>query len=128
MNMNITSLKVFLIAMASLLATGCATRSLYDWGGYDTMLYRSYKSPEKAEELRTELELHITKMELSQKQVAPGLYAELGTFYLQAGDSEKAVGFYARERDAWPESRGLMDAMIVNVSKRGRASKAEVKP
>ena len=33
---------------------------------------------------------------------------------------------YTKERDAWPESKGLMDALINNVTKRTGA-KAEVK-
>ena len=77
-------------------------------------------------EFRQGLELHIAKMEQSQQKTAPGLYAELGTLYLQAGDSTKAVAMYTKERDAWPESKGLMDALINNVAKRTTV-KAEVK-
>lgn len=90
------------------------------------MLYQSYKNPEKAVAFREGLELHITKMEQSKQKIAPGLYAELGTMYLQSGDSAKAVAMYTKERDAWPESRGLMDTLINNVAKRNIA-KAEVK-
>lgn len=117
---------LFLLACAVFL-TGCANRnSLYQWGGYDAMLYQSYKNPEKAVAFREGLELHITKMEQSKQKIAPGLYAELGTMYLQSGDSAKAVAMYTKERDAWPESRGLMDTLINNVAKRNIA-KAEVK-
>ncbi len=100
---------------------GCAQRGMYQWGGYDAMLYQSYKSPEKVSDLRLGLETHIGKMERSQLKVAPGLYAELGTLYLQAGDSGKAIAMYTKERDAWPESKGLMDALIDNVGKRAAA-------
>ena len=111
----------------ALLMTGCASNNnLYQWGKYDTLLYQSYKNPEKAVEFRVGLEEHIAKMEQSKQKTAPGLYAELGTLYLQAGDATKAVAFYTKERDAWPESRGLMDALISNVSKRTN-SKVEVK-
>lgn len=65
-------------------------------------------------------------MEAARQKVAPGLYAELGTLYLQAGDASRAVALYTKERDAWPESRGLMDALITNVGKRNTA-KSEVK-
>lgn len=120
-------MKIFFIALAGLFLTGCANQTgLYQWGGYDAMLYQSYKNPEKAVEFRQGLELHINKMEDSKQKVAPGLYAELGTLYLQAGDATKAVALYTKERDAWPESRGLMDALINNVGKRPTA-KAEVK-
>ena len=90
------------------------------------MLYQSYKNPEKAVEFRAGLELHVAKMEQSKQKIAPGLYAELGTLYLQAGDPTKAIAMYTKERDAWPESRGLMDALINNVGKRA-APKTEVK-
>jgi len=120
-------LKIILMALLGLFLTGCATRSgLYQWGGYDAMLYQSYKNPEKAVEFRQGLELHVAKMEAANQKVAPGLYAELGTLYLQAGDGTKAVAMYTKEREAWPESRGLMDSLINNVAKRNTA-KAEVK-
>lgn len=120
-------MKLIVLLACGLFLTGCANRSsLYQWGGYDAMLYQSYKDPEKVIALRTGLELHITQMELSKQKIAPGLYAELGTIYLQAGDSNKAVAMYAKERDAWPESRGLMDTLINNVAKR-TVAKTEVK-
>lgn len=121
-------MKILLIALASLLLTGCANR-LYQWGdfdSYDSKLYQLYKNSEKEFEVRQGLALHISKMEASKQKVAPGLYAELGTLHLQAGDADKAVELYIKERDAWPESRVLMDALINNVTKRASA-KAEIK-
>ena len=121
-------MKILLIVLASLFMTGCANR-LYQWGdygGFDSKLYQSYKNPEKALEFRQGLDIHISKLEASKQKVAPGLYAELGTLYLQAGDASKAVVMYNKERDAWPESRVLMDALINNVTKRTGA-KTEVK-
>lgn len=113
--------KTAVAALAALAAcslfTGCATtsNSLYEWGQYDDKLYQSYAHPEKAEEFRLSLQAHINLMEASSKKVAPGLYAELGTLYLQSGDKKKALVAYDKERAAWPESRGLMDAMIKNL-------------
>jgi len=122
-------MKILLIALASLFLTGCASNGLYQWGDYgsfDSKLYHSYRNPEKALEIRQGLALHISKMEASQQKVAPGLYAELGTLNLQAGDVNKAIEMYIKERDAWPESRVLMDALIINVTKRVSA-KTEIK-
>ena len=85
------------------------------------MLFRSYKDPTKMEALRLKLEAHIAEMEKSAQKVAPGLYAELGTLYLQAGLSDKAIAMYSRERDTWPESKGLMAAMIQNLERRQQA-------
>lgn len=111
------------------LAAGCATPGTYDWGRYDELLYRSYKDVTRTEELRIGLENHIAAMEAGGRKVAPGLYAELGTLYLQAGDSDTAIALYAKERAAWPESKGLMDAMIVSLERRRPAETAmEVQP
>lgn len=115
-----------LSAMA--LLTGCASQSLYQWGGYDQALYAGYKDTTKMEALRVKLEAHLGEMEKSQGKAAPGLYAELGTLYLQAGASDKALGFYAKERDAWPESRVLMTSLIQNIERRQAAPAGGNKP
>lgn len=100
---------------------GCAAPSLYQWGGYDQALFTGYKDPSKMEDLRLKLELHIADMEKSKQKVAPGLYAELGTLYLQNGLPDKAAALYAQEQQAWPESKGLMSAMIQNIERRKQA-------
>lgn len=119
--------KIVLLVLSGLFLTGCATTSsLYQWGGYDAMLYQSYKNPEKVAELRKGLELHIEKMETANQKLAPGLYAELGTLYLQGGEEAKAVEMYTKERNNWPESQRLMDTLITNITKRAK-SKAGAK-
>jgi hypothetical protein len=52
----------------------------------------------------------------------PGLYAELGTLYLQMGEQVKAIAMYVKERDTWPESKSLMDALIKNLRRLKPAS------
>jgi hypothetical protein len=100
------------------LLTGCAAPSLYQWGGYDQALYAGYKDTTKMEALRTKLETHVGEMEKSKAKVAPGLYAELGTLYLQAGASQKAIDFYTKESNSWPESRVLMTSLIQNLERK----------
>ena len=97
---------------------GCASPSLYQWGGYEARLYAGYKDQTKMEELKVGLETHIAEMDKSRQKVAPGLFAELGTLCLQSGDATKARLMYARERDAWPESKGLMDALIKSLDRK----------
>ncbi len=70
------------------------------------------------EAMRLKLESLISEMEAGKQRVAPGLYAELGTLYLQAGSTGKAIDLYSRERASWPESAGLMTAMIQNLERR----------
>lgn len=114
------------IALAAFSLGGCVAQPIYNWGGYESMLYKGYKDPTKMEEMKLGLESHIAAMDKTGQKIAPGLLAELGTLYLQSGSSEKAIAMYARERDTWPESRGLMTAMINNLERRAKAQ-AEVK-
>jgi hypothetical protein len=95
---------------------GCATKNsgLYDWGGYDAMLYGAYKDPTTVGVNTQKLQQHIDKLEQGKLKVPPGLYADLGMLELQAGDKEKAQAHFRKERDLWPESAGLMDALINN--------------
>ncbi|MGV0961972.1 DUF4810 domain-containing protein [Limnohabitans sp. Rim8] len=104
------------------LLTGCAAPGLYQWGGYDQSLYAGYKDVTKMEALRIKLEAHVGEMEKSNARVAPGLYAELGTLYLKAGATQKAIDFYTKERNAWPESRVLMTSLIQNLERRQSAA------
>lgn len=101
-----------------LVLTACVQPPMYQWGGYENGLYKSYHDPNQVEALRIDLENHINDLESQQQKVAPGLYAELGTLYFQKGDSDAAKRYYAKERDAWPESRGFMTAMIETIERR----------
>lgn len=116
-------MRFLLVLPVALALVGCAAPGLYQWGGYDQGLYAGYKDPTKMEALRLRLETHVAAMETTKQKVAPGLYAELGTLYLQADSSDKALSMYAKERDAWPESRALMSAMIQSIERRQQAKK-----
>jgi hypothetical protein len=57
------------------------------------------------------LEALLKTVELSQtngRKVAPGIYAEIGTFYLRAGNKAEAVKYYDLEAAEWPESKDFM--------------------
>lgn len=99
---------------------GCAT-PLYDWGGYDVGLQTTQKDPTQAVAMREQLQAHVSQVEASGRRVAPGLYADLGTMYLEANDRARAIEYYEKERAAWPESRTLMTAMIDNLRRRETA-------
>lgn len=120
-------MRIILMAALTMALTGCAAPRVYQWGGYEYGLYASYKDPTQIESLRVNLETLIAEMERTKQKVAPGLYAELGTLYLQAGATDKAVVLYGKERDAWPESRGLMTTMIKNIEKRQLARQESTK-
>lgn len=115
-------IRIFLSALFVNFLSGCATDSgLYQWGGYENDLYAAYKDTTQVEKLRINLETHTLLMEKNGQRVAPGLYAELGTLYLQSGAPARAIIMYKKERDMWPESRGLMSAMIQNLERKQKA-------
>jgi hypothetical protein len=106
-------MKKLLTVAAVLALTGCATNTgMYEWGGYDALLYQSYKKPAELPKNMQTLATHIAMLEKGGKRVAPGLHADLGTMQLQAGDKAGALSNFRRERELWPESAVLMDAMI----------------
>lgn len=102
------------ILFVALALGGCASKGMYDWGGYSTGLYNSYKDPTTTASNMQSLETHVQKLEQGKQKVPPGVYADLGMLQLQAGDKVKALANFRKERDLWPESKGLMDALINN--------------
>jgi len=105
-----------LILTVALLMSACVQRK-YDWNNYDANLYRYYKDPASAQQFRAGMETHLKDLEAKKQRPAPGLYAELGTLYLEQGDRTTAATYYAKERDAWPESRYLMETMLQSLQK-----------
>jgi hypothetical protein len=120
-------MKAFLAIPVAALLVGCAAPRMYNWGGYDQALYAGYKDVTKMDELRVKLEAHVTAMEASKQKVAPGLYAELGTLYLQSGSTSRAIGYYGQERQAWPESTQLMTSLIQNLERQQQTRVGERK-
>ena len=119
MRMTLKARNKFIIAFPVLmLLASCATESgLYRWYGYDQNLFSYYQKPETAEEFRIKMETAVQEVEKGGGRVAPGIYAEIGTLYLQKGDRTSAVLWYKKERDVWPESVSLMDALIAALQK-----------
>jgi hypothetical protein len=112
------AVRVLATALVAALLCACAQQPLYQWGGYEDLLYRSYKSPEETVKLRTEMESHVLKLQQAGQKVPPGLYSEIATLHMQAGDRASATRYYTLEKQAWPESRGLMEALINNLDKK----------
>ncbi len=108
---------IVIAGLALMLCACAANKGLYQWGDYDRSLYKLYEKPETSEAFRAKLETHVSSLEKGNARVPPGLYAELGTLYLQKGDRTSAVQWYGKERNAWPESRYLMDTMIAALGK-----------
>ena len=109
-----TKRTLIMLAVAALLS-GCVTNTnLYDWGDYEETLFVFYHEPAYKEGA---LQNYLTFLEQHQgpKLLAPGLYAEAGTFMLEEGNIEQAIQYYRLESEQWPESRPLMSVLIDNL-------------
>lgn len=115
-------MRLSLVITSFLLLTlvGCV-QNKYNWNGYDKDLYDAYKNPNQIVALQIKVQETIDALEKEKQAVPPGLYAELGTLYLQEGNIEKAKFYYAKERDSWPESKTLMNVLIKNLDSRKQA-------
>ncbi len=120
--------RTLIALLCAAVLTGCVTTrpNQYGWGEYEDQLYGAYKDPNKVAALTASLETLIAQLEQQKTKTPPGIYAELGTLYMQSGLNDRAIGMYAKERAAWPESKGLMDALISNLERQD-AKKGENK-
>ncbi len=101
----------------ALCLVACAPPKMYNWGNYEQGLYKTYKDPTEAPALRDNIEEQVVFVQANGQKMAPGLYAELGTLYLEAGDKEKAKKYYTYELNTWPESSVLMTGLIESIDR-----------
>ncbi|MBM4151952.1 MAG: DUF4810 domain-containing protein [Kiritimatiellaceae bacterium] len=107
-----------LILLACLgLLTGCASRTLYSWGSYESQLYAMYSTPDSATpELQIlKLEEDIQKARAKDHKLPPGFYAHLGFLYYQQGQRDLAKRAFETEKAAFPESTVFMDRLIARL-------------
>ena len=107
---------IFLIFVLIVLYS-CTPTGLYYYGNYSNTLYNFKKAPTDKELL-----IHIEELDeiikISNKKklrVPPGIYAELGFYYSQKEDFEKALKLYKLESITYPESSKFMTILIENI-------------
>lgn len=106
------------VGVALLALNGCAnTGSRYQWQNYDRELYAYYKDPTTAQAFLLKLETQARALEQSGQLPPPGIYAEIGTLYLEGGDGKTAITYYKKEAAAWPESAPLMKALVATLER-----------
>lgn len=107
----------WLMVMSVLVVSGCVSPSHFQWGDYEQNLYDYYHEPGiKEKVIQNHLKMVAAQVEAGKK-IAPGMYAEAGTFYLEKGDKASAVKYYKLEKQAWPDSAKLMDQLISTLEK-----------
>lgn len=114
--------KTLLLALVVLTAAGCTSTTHFQWGNYEQNLYDYYHEAAVKEKVIAD---HIKMVEShagTERKIAPGMYAEAGTFYLEKGETENAVKYYKLEKEAWPESAKLMDQLISTIESNNNAT------
>jgi hypothetical protein len=104
--------------LLAIILSGCAGPKLYYWGDYSETLYANRKTPGDETQLThiRELEEIIKVSNQRNQRVPPGVYAELGYFYLKTNKSQQAVAYFRQEQQLYPESTILMERLIKKVS------------
>ena len=116
--MVVSRLRVLLpLIIAASYAAGCAPRTAYLWGDYDSALYAHYANPQNSERYLERLGQIVQKAEVEKDRMPPGLYAEYGYALFEAGRLDEAITYYKMEREEWEESRVFMDKMIRNTQR-----------
>lgn len=116
--MKKTKLIIPLVLTALLSACAPTSSSLYTWGTYEETLFVNYHEPAVKEEMLDDYLAFVRKYQGSTKRLAPGLFAEAGTFMLERNNPQAAIEFYELERQNWPESEPLMTTLITNLQER----------
>ncbi|MFZ9596042.1 MAG: DUF4810 domain-containing protein [Bdellovibrionia bacterium] len=104
-------------ALALLVAcfgSACASPTLYYWGQYEEVLYRSYLKPGEWPPLAQIqiLEKDEQKASAQGRALPPGFYAHLGFLYFETGQFDQARRSFEREKQRFPGSAPLMDRFL----------------
>jgi len=108
--------KIIVVFFALLIMStyGCGPKRLYHYGSYSNTLY-DYRKDSNHENLMKhikEMESIVVESNEQGMRIPPGLYGEMGYMYLKAKNTGKALEYFNRERNLYPESIILMDRMI----------------
>lgn len=118
MRNNITLLLVSVTFILLSMSACSSHKPLYNYGDYSEDYYGAKKNatPESALEYQKALEYSIENASNSKSgRVPPGMYANLGYFYLKAGQNAKAKENFIQEKAIYPEAAHFMNRMIQKI-------------
>ena len=109
-------MKFYMALLPAVVLAGCATgpKPIYEWGSYQPALLE-YTKEANAAEFEKELLETIAKGE-KKGTVPPGVYAELGYLLMSNQRAGEAIGWFEKEKQAFPESAVLMNKMIAGAA------------
>jgi hypothetical protein len=103
-----------LILLVAVSLISCAPKGMYNWENYSETLY-SYKKNSNEESLlkhMQELKKIIEASNQNNMRIPPGVYGELGYYYLKNNKTKEAIEYFNLEKQLYPESGILMERLI----------------
>lgn len=122
-NPHLKATLIGFVSIGLLAISGCESVShhqgLYYWGEYENVLHSQFTKPGKMPAHRQVeiLSRDITKAEQRGLQIAPGVYAQLGTALADLGDRQASEAAFKREILLYPESALLIEGMLQRANK-----------
>ena len=111
---------LFSVLFVNFLAIGCANKSLYYWGNYESVVYKSFSKPG---EMPSERQIEIFLADFERAQAAnmampPGWHANLGVLYFETGQLDLAHKQLTTEKKLFPESKVFVDNLLKKLVKK----------
>lgn len=114
-------MRVAALALAAGMLAGCVTAPppLYTWGGYEDLIYSSYKNPGSVPPERQieQLEHDYQVARSNNSRMPPGWHLHLGMLYSQVGKGDQAMQELQTEKAQYPESAVFVDRLLANLKK-----------
>ncbi|MEQ1813566.1 MAG: DUF4810 domain-containing protein [Candidatus Nitrotoga sp.] len=103
----------------SALLVGCAAPpTLYQWEGYQPLVYEHFKGQGNTPEVQLgKLEQDLEKIRAKDNTPPPGFHAHLGLLYSQIGKIDQTVQQFQTEKKLYPESAPYMDLLLKKIVK-----------
>jgi hypothetical protein len=100
--------------LGCVLLTGChtASKTLYQWEGYQPQVYEYFKGQKSPEEQISALEEGLQKIRAKGNTPPPGYHAHLGMLYASIGKDDQVVQQFQTEKTLFPESAAYMDFLL----------------
>lgn len=106
-----------LFGLLTTLSACVQQQPVFYWGGYEEMLYNVYIHPEDAQasaqiEILTQT---IERAATNNSKIAPGIYAHLAHVYQSQGQADRALEYYLKEKQLFPEAAVFIDHLTLPV-------------
>lgn len=105
-----------LLCLLSACLVGCqnskAPKEIYKWDGYQEAIYQYYKGDTTPAEQIAALQKLVEQAKASAKPVPPGLHAQLGLLFSNAGKMDDAMAEFNLEKQLFPESASYIDFLM----------------